>query len=77
MFVVVVVVCAAVWVGPILHSSYVLRVVGGMWGCALRRGCGVVVVGVVDFSGRGVGADVDNDVSVDVDVVARWVGMDI
>ena len=32
---------------------------------------------MVDFSGRGVGADVDIDVSADVDVGARWVGMDI
>jgi hypothetical protein len=76
-FVVVVVVCAAVRGGLVLRKSYVLRGVVGVWGCALGRGCGVVVLEVVEFSGRGVGADVDSGVLADVDVDAMWVWMDI
>jgi hypothetical protein len=87
--VVALVVCVDVLGVPVLPESYVLRVKLGKWGSALRRGCGVVVLGVVGVIGRNVdadvdigvvavvGADVDIGVGADVDVGARWVGMDM
>ena len=73
--VVVVVVCAAVWGVPVLRSSYVLREIVGVWGCAFICGCGVVVLGVVDFNGMVLDADVDSGVGADVDASTMWVGM--